>query len=209
MIPFITEAIWQQLARFGSVRQLNGIAEEQKWLMRSAWPQADRSLQNEGIERQFRSFVSVLGALREIRSRQNIPPKEEVSFTVECAAETVPLLEPMQPFFKALAKANCVGIGKTFDKLEVPPAQISTDGMEVTVDLGKFIDVEAEITRNEKLLENLVKQIAGKQSKLANENFVKRAPAEVVEKERAGLEELQQQHATVKSALQRLRSSAG
>jgi valyl-tRNA synthetase len=79
--------------------------------------------------------------------------------------------------------------------------------MEVTVDLGAFIDVAAEILRNEKLLENLLKQISGKQSKLANENFVKRAPEDIVAKERAGLAELQQQHETVVTALERLRSA--
>lgn len=207
MIPFITEAIWQELARFGGIRNLSGQAEESPWLMKSSWPIADKSLQDGLIEQQFASFVSVLSALREIRSRQNLPPKEEVSFTVDCEPEIAALLEPMQPYFLSLARARCVGIGKSFDNLEVPPAQISVDGMDVSVDLGKFIDVEAEITRNEKLLENLLKQIAGKQSKLANENFVKRAPVEVVEKERAGLEELQQQHASVTNALERLRSA--
>lgn len=209
MIPFITEAIWQELAKFGEVRCLDGVAQEQKWLMKSEWPDADAEAQDANIEQQFASFVAVLGALREIRSRQNIPPKEEVRFTVECEPVICKLLEPMLPYFKALAKANCEGLGKSFGELEVPPAQISADGMEVSVDLGDFIDVEAEITRNEKLLENIVKQISGKEAKLSNENFVKRAPADVVEKERASLADLHQQQETVASALKRLRESNG
>lgn len=207
MIPFITEAIWQELAKFGDIRTLSGKAEDQKWLMQSSWPEVDTSAQNAEIEHQFASFVSVLGVLREIRSRQNIPPKEEVRFTVDCDSQTVALLKPMEPYFKALAKANCEGLGTSFGELEVPPAEMSVDGMKVTVDLGDFIDVEAEISRNEKLLENLVKQISGKHAKLSNENFVKRAPADVVDKERASLADLEQQQETVSSALKRLKAS--
>jgi valyl-tRNA synthetase len=41
MVPFITEAIWQQLAHFGNQRTLDGNSQSQRWLMRSAWPEAD------------------------------------------------------------------------------------------------------------------------------------------------------------------------
>ena len=111
----------------------------------------------------------------------------------------------MAPFFKALAGATCTGLG---EKLTPPAmsAQVSVDGMAVSVDLGKFIDVPAEIARNEKIQANIVKQIAGKESKLANATFVDRAPADVVAKERESLEELRQQLANVTQALERLRA---
>lgn len=144
--------------------------------------------------------------LREIRSRQNIPPKEEVTFTVGCDAATSQLLQPMQPFFEALAGAKCLGLGSGFTAPDMP-AQMIVDGLEVTLDLGKFIDVAAEIERNEKLSDNLVKQISGKQSKLSNESFVARAPAEVVEKEREGLLALQQQLESVTALVTKLRAA--
>ena len=206
IIPFITESIWQQLGNFGSNRTIDGTASDQQWLMKADWPQVNGQWQNAEIEKQFASFVAVLGALREIRSRQAIPPKEEVSFTVACDNDTVELLEPMKPFFKALAKANCDGLGSGFELPDVP-SQVSVDGMEVTLDLGRFIDVDAEIARNEKLQTNLEKQIKGKQGKLSNENFVKRAPAEVVEKEKAGLEDLQQQLESVIASLEKLKNA--
>lgn len=205
IIPFITEAIWQELAQFGHQRTLDGKTEEQPWLMRASWPVADASLQNAEIEKQFAQFAAVLGALREIRSRQNLPPKEEISFTVACDADTAKLLAPMGQFFQALAHARIAGLGSGFATPDIP-ASINVDGMDVTVDLGKFIDVPAEIARNEKLLENLDKQITGKRSKLSNESFVSRAPAEVVEKERQSLAELEQQQQAVAQTLQKLRA---
>ena len=208
MTPFITEAIWQELARFGDVRTLDGDAESQKWLIRSAWPEAKTAHIDQVIEQQFARFVTALGALREIRSRQNLPPKEEITFTISCDTATQTLLEPMVPFFKALAGATCTGLGEKLAPPEMS-AQVSVDGMEVSVDLGKFIDIPAEIARNEKLQANLVKQIAGKESKLSNSTFVDRAPADVVAKERESLEELRQQLANVTQALERLKATNG
>ncbi len=83
-------------------------------------------------------------------------------------------------------------------------AQLSADGMEVIVDLGQFIDVGAEKARLEKLRDGQVKQIEGKKSKLNNASFVERAPADVVDKERASLAELEQQLANTQAALAKL-----
>lgn len=208
MIPFITEAIWQELGKVAPVRSLDGNAGDEKWLMKTSWPETVAEHQDVKMEQQFSRFVDVLGGLREIRSRQNIPPKETIPFTVNCDAETVELLSPMRPFFMALARAECVGLGGGFEIPEMP-AQMNIEGMDVTVDLGNFIDVDAEISRNEKLVANLVKQITGKESKLSNENFVSRAPEEVVEKEKASLHELKQQLDSVKSALNKLVTGKG
>ncbi|RMF37301.1 MAG: valine--tRNA ligase [Planctomycetota bacterium] len=204
VMPFITEAIWQQLAEFGPRRTMEANLATDRWLMMSAWPQADLSWVDEEIEQQFATFARIVGALREIRANQNIPPKEEVAFSIRCSASQAALLEPMIPFFKGLARAECTALGTELPELEVPPAEATVDGMVIRVDLGKFIDIDAELRRNRKLLENIVKQIAGKEAKLKNEKFVQRAPAEVVEKERAALEQLKHQHATVEATLERL-----
>ncbi|MBX3420208.1 MAG: valine--tRNA ligase [Pirellulaceae bacterium] len=206
MIPFITEAIWQQLAQFGLQRNLDRQLETRKWLMQSAWPEADAAHQDREIEGQFARFVSVINALRELRSSQNIPPKESVEFTVTCDQQTADLLRPMDSFFVALAKANCRGLGSNVPQSEMP-ASLTVDGLQVTVDLGQFIDLDAEIARNEKLAEQLSKQIQGKRTKLSNESFVQRAPADVVDKERQALAELEQQRATVAVALEKLRAA--
>lgn len=205
-IPFITEAIWQQLAHFGSLRTMDGKTDSGKWLMQADWPLPQGEHQDSQIEAQFAQFVAVVGALREMRSSQNIAPKDEVNFTITCNPSYEKLLSPMQPFFTALAKAKCTGIGSELSEPEVA-ASVTVGSMRVTVDLGKLINLEAEIARNQKLTENLVKQIQGKKSKLANATFVERAPADVVEKERQSLAELEQQLASVETSLQKLRTA--
>ncbi len=74
-----------------------------------------------------------------------------------------------------------------------PPALSATaslPGIDVLVDLAGLINVEEELARLDKEKAKLEKLVAGKRGKLANENFVRNAPAEVVEKERASLAEL-------------------
>ncbi len=189
VIPFVTEAIWQQLAKFGTVRGLNAQQAASTWLIQAPWPQAQMSDQNDAIEKQFAKFATVVSALREVRSRQNIAPKETIPFCVRCDATAESLLTPMIPYIESMAGAEAKGVGASpaIPKLF---AQSNADQMEIFVDLSGFVDIEAEIARNEKLLENLVKQIQSKEGKLSNETFVSRAPADVVQKERDSLAEL-------------------
>ena len=76
--------------------------------------------------------------------------------------------------------------------------------MEVYVDLKDHIDIAAECERLEKQQQKLSGLIQGKEKKLSNENFVQRAPEDVVQRERENLLELQQQLSTVKAALESL-----
>ena len=149
----------------------------------------------------------MLGALREIRSRQGIAPKQEIEFSVTCDAEATSLLQPMESSFAAMANARSTGWGSDV----VAPATSATvnlSGMDVHVDLKDFIDVEAEKKRNEKLLQKLTGAIKGKESKLGNANFVDRAPAEVVEREKQSLAEMKEQLAQVEAALADLKKQA-
>jgi valyl-tRNA synthetase len=82
---------------------------------------------------------------------------------------------------------------------------VAIDQMDVYVDLTQFIDVDAEISRNEKLLSNLVKQIQGKEGRLSNESFVSRAPADIIAKERQALDELVAQRNATEQAIEKLR----
>ena len=157
------------------------------------------------IEHQFSLFQDVLRAIREIRSRQNIAPKQEVEFSVACSDEIVELLKPMDGYFQSMANAHSVAWGQGIEP-PVNSANVRVDAIEVFVDLKNFIDVEVEIERNEKLLQKLQGQIQGKQKKLANENFVARAPEEVVYREREGLAKLEEEVLSVTKSLETLRS---
>jgi valyl-tRNA synthetase len=110
----------------------------------------------------------------------------------------------MQPFLESMAAADAAAWGPDVPVPSVH-AHVAIDQMDVYVDLSQFIDVAAEIARNEKLLANLVKQIQGKEGRLSNEAFVSKAPPEIIEKERQALSELTAQRIATEQALDRLR----
>jgi valyl-tRNA synthetase len=203
LIPFLTEEIWQLLGQSAPRRGLPRPELASSSIVVAAWPEADLSRQDARLEARFAQFQAVLGAIREIRSNQQIPPRQNIEFSVRCDEATARLLEPMRPYFRAMANARDVAWGST---IQPPPTHAKRDvlGAEVFVDLKDAIDVEAEILRNEKQAEKLRKMIAAKQQKLANENFVQRAPENVVQGERDSLAQLQEQLESVEAILAQL-----
>jgi valyl-tRNA synthetase len=145
----------------------------------------------------------VLGAVREVRQGQNIPPKEPVRFSVRCDGATAKLLKPMKPYFESMARATATALGPA----AAPPersASKSLTGMEVHVDISGFFDAEAERSRLEREQTQISKFVRSLEGKLANANFVSRAPAEVVQAERDKLVEVNAQLAAVEAALEKL-----
>ncbi len=150
----------------------------------------------------------MLGGLREIRSRQNLPPRTEIRFSLRCEPDVVALLQPMATYFESMAKA----VGTDWGPGVTAPATSANTVLragELFVDLAGLIDVEAEIARNQKERERLAGAIAAKEKKLANANFVERAPADVVEAERRSLAELRERLAATDAALAALLAQRG
>lgn len=205
LVPFLTEEVWQLLRQSAPVRGLiPGEASES--VMIASWPVADPKRQDPEIEARFARFQEVLAGLREIRSRQNIPPRQPLNFAVKCDAEIEQLLRPMEPYFASMAGAHATAYGTG---VTAPPssASFAKPGCEVFVDLEGLIDVAAEIAKQEKEREKLVGFIAAKEKKLSNESFVSRAPADVVAKERESLAELAERLVAIDATLEQMRKS--
>jgi len=206
IMPFVTESIWGFLNEAAPVRGLATPAEAPRFVMTASWPEADASHYDETIEQQFNEFQEVVVAIRKIRASQNIPPKEVVPVSIRCNRASEKMLSPMRSYFVGLAGAEVVELGQEVKPFEIDaPLALPSFDMDVHVDLEKFIDVKAEVARLEKLIDNTRKQILGKQQKLSNENFVSRAPEEVVAKERESLQELKSQLESVQRDLERLK----
>jgi len=201
MIPFLTEEVWQLLGRLAPRRGLKTAEPAAESVMIAPWPESDPARQDPQIETRFSRFQEVMRAVRDIRSRQNVPPKRQLDFSVRCDATLADLLRPMEPCFGPMAGARAVGWGP---KVEAPAlsANVTLPGMEVYVDLAELMDVEAEIDRKKKELEKLDSLATAKKRKLANRAFVERAPEEVVQKERESLNELERQHASISATLE-------
>ncbi|MGD0518111.1 MAG: valine--tRNA ligase [Thermoguttaceae bacterium] len=189
MIPFLTEDVWQRLAEVAPNRGIENIEKAAESIMIAPWPEFDAKRQNAEIEAQFAQFQQVLRAIRDIRMRQNVHPKARLDFSVKCDDAVVELLRPMEPYFASMASARATDWGPSVNP-PVLSANVTLPGMEVYVDLAELINVEAELKRKQQELNKLFALIAAKQMKLENKNFIDRAPADVVQKERESLNEL-------------------
>jgi valyl-tRNA synthetase len=205
VIPFLTEQLWQQLNEIAPQRGLPGVAElsVEASLATSAFPPVDGwpALLDAETVAVFTDISDATRGVRQVRVSRGLSPKQTVEVTIKPPAARVATLQNEAHVVERLA-----GVAKlTIDPQASRPANAAT---VVTGDMQIYvhdvIDDAAERSRLEKAKAAIDKQIAGKESKLANEGFTARAPAEVVQRERDRLAELRQERATLVASLDEL-----
>jgi valyl-tRNA synthetase len=192
IMPFVTEEIWQHLRDVAAGRRMPwDAAPPPASIMVASWPQPPAAWIDPRTEAQFDSFLALVAAIREIRARQNVPPRTRVQVAIRAAGDQAELLQPLRAALESMAAAEITAIGS--DAAGAPGAATATAaGCEVFVDLAGLIDVQAEIAKLIKENERTEGFIKAKQVKLADEKFAARAPEAVVAKERAQLAELEE-----------------
>src|SRR5215470_13451617 len=181
-MPFLSEDIWQRLPR--------AKAKEGDSIMIAPFPKAGRKGRDPEAEREMAPVVEVVTAIRTARSESRISPAVELEVTVRPSPEAAAPLTAATPLIGALARARV-----TVAPEAVRPAQsahVVASGIDVYVHLAGVVDVGAERGRLAKEIERARKEIAFLEGKLSRPDFVERAPAEVVSRERGRLEEQQQ-----------------
>lgn len=127
--------------------------------------------------------------VRNIRGEMNLPPGRAIAVLLAEGDETDRArLERNRAFLVQLARLD--GLDYLAAGAEAPPAAIQLVGaMKVLVPMAGLIDKDAELARLDKEIERRRQDVARVEKKLANENFTAKAPAEVVDKERAKRDE--------------------
>lgn len=200
LMPFITEEIWQNVApRLG----ISGDT-----IMLAQWPEADHELINGDAEAEMEWLKSIIVAVRTIRSESNIPPGDELGLILgnTVADDSARVTRHTQALAK-LAKVASITIAKSGE--EQPPTLSALAGtIEVMVPMAGVIDVDKELARLDKELDRLTAERGRLAGKLSNDNFVARAPADVVDKERAKLADIETSISSItiqKSKMEELR----
>ncbi|SDF20113.1 valine--tRNA ligase [Sporolituus thermophilus] len=185
-MPFITEAIWQALPHDG------------KSIVVAPWPKTQPELIDAEAERHMTAIMDTIKAVRNMRAEVNVPPGKKSEVIIHVAAEELAeVFRANIAYLQALAAAESVAIcGADADKPENAMAAV-VSGVEVYLPLKGLIDVEKETARLNKELAGLEKEIARIAGKLANPGFLAKAPADVVEKERAREREYQEKRAAI------------
>ncbi len=171
IMPFITEEIWQSLPHEGES------------IMVSDWPQYDENLCFAEEEAAFEKIMAAIRGIRNARAGMNVAPSRKASLYI--ATDSQEIFTQCSPYFESLASASQVHIAKQFEVEKA--AVVVTDAARIFIPMGDLIDFEKELARLNKEKESCRKDIDIIQKKLSNEQFVSKAPAQLVEKERAKL----------------------
>jgi len=182
IIPFITEECWQYVAPLAG--------KKGNTIMLQPYPESDSNKVDEKAETELEWVKTFISGVRRIRSEMDIPPGKPLSLLLQNASENDRLLyNSNQSFIDTLAKIENVEWLAESD--EAPESAIALVGeMKILIPLAGLIDKDAELARLEKEIGKLQSNVDKTTAKLVNKNFVDKAPAEVVAKERERLSEM-------------------
>jgi len=185
-LPFITEEIWQALPHDGES------------IMVSAYPQPSETLNFPDEEAAMGRIITMIKAIRNRRADMNVPPSRKAKlYLVSSHSET--FNEKISLFFVRLASASEVAYVDSY--ADEGAVQIVTDSATAYIPLADMIDTEKELARLTKEKDNLLGEIARLEKKLSNEGFVAKAPAAVVEGERAKLAKYRETLSGIETAI--------
>ena len=205
LMPFVTEAIWDQMPASWLDMNEDGVIERAEALMVAAWPEPEafERFIDEEAERSFELARAVVSDARSTRARYRLSPKEALPVVVKAAsAEVAEAIEGMADFICGLANISELSV-RASEGFEKPAAAIALAGadFDAYVVVGDLVDFDAEKARLNKELATAEKELAAAERTLGNEGFIAKAAPEVVAKKRERAAELTETIAAVKAQL--------
>ena len=198
-MPFVTEEIWHKLP---------GTRES---IMRAVFP-ADRKdgpeiSREDEAESEMDLLIDLITAVRNIRGEMNISPSLNLAAMVQTKETNIKTtLEQHQDIIVNLAKLSAFSVNESAEKPKSSATAV-VGGATIFVPLEGIIDFSKEAQRLEKEMNKLDKELAAVSKKLENENFLNKAPQDVVEQvkaKHAGFQEKQQKLASHLKRIQEL-----
>jgi valyl-tRNA synthetase len=192
--PFVTEEIWHSLpGTEGSI-------------MQARWPGALRPGDDPAAEAAMETVMAVISGIRNVRGEMNIPPSTALDVVVQPEDPAVgKTVADNRALIVSLARLTDIRVDPDIKRPKAA-ATVLVSGATVYVMLEGIIDFAQEQARLEKEIAKLTKELSGMNKKLGNEDFLKKAPADVV----AGVREkhaamLEKQHA-LEATLERIQA---
>lgn len=182
LIPFITEELWQAVAPLAGKKTQDSI-------MLAAYPEADPTHIDADSEARVQRLKETVYACRNLRGEMGISPAQKVPLTASGDAAACAEIMGYAPYLKALAKLSEVetvdanAFDTVVDQGNTPVAVTGATRLTLKVE----IDLAAERERLSKEITRLEGEVAKAQAKLANQSFIARAPAHIVEQEKKRL----------------------
>ena len=189
-VPFITEEIWQTLKTVDSGQwsvdsESNNSMHES--IMVSKWPEYNKKETDAKATAQMELVKAIVFAVRNIRSELNIHPGAKIkaifSYTAKKPLKAIDILNSNAAYIKWLAGIEEMSVGEDLTKPR-PAAVAVVKGIEIYIPLEGLIDIQKETDRIKKEIEKAGNDLKGLKARLRNKEFLKKAPEEVVTKEK-------------------------
>lgn len=193
-MPFITEEIWQHLPHKG---ESITVAE---------WPVANGELDFPEAVVDMEALKGLIRSIRNTRSELNVPMSKQIELMIRPANEEMASrLNRGASYIEKFANPSTLQISTDLATPEKAMSHALTS-MEVFLPLAGLLDIEAEVARLEKEVEKLDKEVERIVKKLSNQGFVAKAPAHVVDEEKAKKEDYEAKRQTVMERIAELRA---
>ena len=187
-MPFITEEIYSSLPG------------EEGFIMVKDYPEYREDFTFAAAEEDMNRIIDAIKAIRVRRNEMGVVPSRKAKLFVETKYPET--FSGATAFFERLASAASLEVVE--DYADENAVKIITDSATIHIPLGDLVDFEAERARLKKELDAMESEIKRAEGKLSNEGFVSRAPAAVVEAEKAKLEKYKEKRDSIKEAIAKL-----
>ena len=195
IMPFVTEAIWQEMPHDGES------------IVVAAYPEVKAELDNPTAEADFQSLTDLIKAVRTIRTEANAPMSTEIDVLIKTSDENLArIFDENSDYINRFVKPKSLEISADVAAPKLAMTQIIS-GAEVYVPLEELIDLDEEIARLQGDLKKFAGEVKRAEGKLGNEKFVNNAPEAVVAEEREKLADWQAKLAATESRLEELKSA--
>jgi len=193
-MPFVTEEIWHKLPG------------AQGSIMVAPFPAARDELLDPAAEGEMNLLMAVITSVRNLRSEMNIPPATRVPIQFYSANQAaLTALGEQVRSLEILAKIDGLAFNPAGDRPQAAAKAVVQD-VEIYLPLAGLIDFAEEDLRLSKEMDKIGKDLTTAQRKLANEDFMAKAPAEVVAKEKERVQTLSEKMAKLKSHKEKIKT---
>lgn len=192
-MPFVTEELWAETGKQGPVRE--------NLLILSAWPQLE-GLENADADAELGWLLDLVSGIRSVRAEMNVPAGARIPLQVTGAGDvTKSRIATHGAAIEKMARIESISFVS-----EVPEkaAQVLLGEANYALPLGDFIDISAEKERLSKDIAKLDAEIAQIDKKLGNEQFLSKAPQEVVDEQTQRRVDARERRDYISAALERL-----
>ena len=196
-MPFITEEVWARLGEYGVKRE--------KMLINERWPEIPAALIDPAAEAEIEWIIALISETRSTRAELNVPPAARIPLLLIGADETVNArLERYQDLIDRLGRLE---YSTSADAAPHGSVTFVLEGVTVALPLEGVVDFKAEADRLAKDIAKHEGEIKKIDIKLANAEFVRKAPEEVVDEQRERRAEAEAAKAKLGAALERLKAA--